>query len=266
MSASLSAMQALLTIMKKLRDKDNGCPWDVEQTHASIAPYCIEEAYEVVEAINNNDMAELKSELGDLLLQVVFHSQMASEAGEFAFEDVAQAIGDKMTRRHPHVFGDSDVNDAEGVTSNWEAIKEEERAQKADTKTPSILDDVPKALPALTRAEKLQKRAARVGFDWPQIIPVYDKIKEELDELKEATTQEHKEEELGDLLFVLANLARHMKIDPEEALRKANRKFERRFNFIERSYNHSADAMKQAGLDELDKRWHEAKLDEKKRA
>ena len=246
--------------MKQLRDKESGCPWDVEQTHASIAPYCIEEAYEVVEAINNNDTNELCAELGDLLLQVVFHSQMANEAGNFDFEKVAEQICEKMIRRHPHVFGDEDSPTLKEYQGNWEALKAQERAEK---KIDSILDDVPNALPALVRAEKLQKRAARVGFDWPSTEFVYDKIAEELAEVKDAQSQEHQKEEIGDVLFVLANLARHHKIDPEDALRDANKKFERRFKYIENCLKAADKKLEESSLEEMDKLWNEAKAHDK---
>jgi ATP diphosphatase len=230
MSTMSTTLAELLSIMAKLRDPNGGCPWDLEQDFATIAPYTIEEAYEVAEAIHRGDPEELKQELGDLLLQVVFHAQMAKEKGWFDFHDVAQAIGEKMIRRHPHVFGDQKIETAEAQTANWEAIKAEERKAKST----SVLDDVPHALPALMRAEKLQKRAARLRFDWPEAAPVYDKIAEELDEVREAVGDADRlEDELGDLFFACANLARHYKVDPEEALRRANRKFERRFRAIE---------------------------------
>lgn len=240
--------------MTRLRDPEDGCPWDVEQDFASIAPYTIEEAYEVAEAIHRNDPEEIKQELGDLLLQVVFHAQMAKEAGWFDFDAVAQAIGDKMVRRHPHVFGDASIESAEAQTENWENIKAEERRKKA---TGSVLDDVPHALPALMRAEKLQKRAARIGFDWPSVEPVFDKVQEEIIEIKAAGDNPAQlEEEIGDLLFTCANLARHFKIDPEEALRKANRKFERRFREVERTIEDSST------LEDMEAQWQAVKATE----
>lgn len=226
----------------------------MEQDFASIAPYTIEEAYEVAEAIHRNDPEEIKQELGDLLLQVVFHAQMAKEAGWFDFDAVAQAIGDKMVRRHPHVFGDASIESAEAQTENWENIKAEERRKKA---TGSVLDDVPHALPALMRAEKLQKRAARIGFDWPSVEPVFDKVQEEIIEIKAAGDNPAQlEEEIGDLLFTCANLARHFKIDPEEALRKANRKFERRFREVERTIEDSST------LEDMEAQWQAVKATE----
>lgn len=216
----------LVAIMAQLRDPQTGCPWDVEQNFASIAPYTIEEAYEVADAIERNDMASLKDELGDLLLQVVFHSRMAEEAGSFSLKDVITAICDKMIRRHPHVFG------AGEPSPGWEEIKAEERAEKADGHE-SALAGVAIGLPALARAEKLQKRAARVGFDWHDVSAVRDKMMEEMEELSSAATPDHVAEEIGDLLFAAANLARHHKVDPETALRAANLKFERRFRAME---------------------------------
>ena len=221
----------LVAIMAQLRDRETGCPWDIEQDFASIAPYTIEEAYEVADAIERNDMASLKDELGDLLLQVVFHSRMAQEAGTFSLSDVITAICDKMIRRHPHVFG-PDGNGSAEESPGWEQIKAAERAERADDDD-SALAGVTLGLPALARAEKLQKRAARVGFDWDDVSVVQDKIMEELEELSSATTPDHVAEEVGDLLFAAANLARHHKVDPEAALRAANLKFERRFRAME---------------------------------
>ena len=215
----------LLTIMAQLRDKENGCPWDIQQTFATIAPYTIEEAYEVLDAIERDDMVDLKDELGDLLLQVVFHAQMASELGLFDFHDVTRSISAKMVRRHPHVF----ARDQE--MPGWEAIKAQERLEKATDE--SALSGVAKSLPALMVAEKLQKRAARVGFDWPDTTGPLDKISEELAELEAAVSQVDKKEEYGDLLFAVVNLGRKLKIDPEVSLRKANLKFETRFRAME---------------------------------
>lgn len=238
----LDQMEALLAIMAKLRDPLGGCPWDVKQDFKSIATYTIEEAYEVAEAIDRADLNDLKDELGDLLLQVVFHAQMANEQGAFAFKDVVAAINDKMIRRHPHVFGDASVEDADAQTAAWEVMKAAERAEKRrdDDAPPSALDDVPKALPEWQRALKLQKRGANVGFDWPGPAPVIDKLHEEIDEVREALAmpasaarQEALEDEVGDLLFVAINLARKAKVDPGLALRRANTKYERRFRYME---------------------------------
>jgi len=257
---SQDQMTRLRAIMARLRDPEHGCPWDVEQTFATIAPYTIEEAYEVADAIEREAWDELKGELGDLLFQSVFHARMAEEAGLFDFDDVARSIADKMVARHPHVFGDeSNAKSAEQQTRDWEAVKAAERAAKARG---GVLDDVALGLPALMRAEKLQKRAARVGFDWPEIGMVVDKIAEEARELAEARAtlpQEKIEEELGDLLFVVANLARHLKVDPEVALRAANAKFVRRFHFIEAALAERGRTPDQSDLDEMDALWTEAK-------
>ncbi|ETX14673.1 nucleoside triphosphate pyrophosphohydrolase [Roseivivax halodurans JCM 10272] len=254
-------MPRLLEIMRRLRDPETGCPWDIEQTFASIAPYTIEEAHEVADAIEREAWDELKGELGDLLLQSVYHTQMASEAGLFTFDDVANAISDKMVARHPHVFGDeSNAKSAEQQVRDWEAIKAAERAGRAET---GVLDGVAKGLPALTRAVKLQKRAARVGFDWPSTDQVIDKIVEEAQELREAEGAAHREEEFGDLLFVMANLARHMDIDPEAALRAANAKFTRRFEAIEAALGEVGRTPYDSDLSEMDALWDRAKAAEK---
>ncbi len=244
------ALTELLAIMARLRDPEIGCPWDVEQDFHSIAPYTIEEAYEVAEAIHRAEPEELKQELGDLLFQVVFHAQMAREKGWFDFEAVTRAIAEKMLRRHPHVFGEAEIDSAEAQTANWEALKAAEREAKGC----SVLDDVPHALPALMRAEKLQKRAARLGFDWPEADPVYNKVLEELEEVRQAdANSKAREEEIGDLLFACANLARHYGLDPEEALRQANRKFERRFRAIEPSIG------ERTTLEEMEAEWMKVK-------
>jgi MazG family protein len=255
----------LLAVMAWLRDRRHGCPWDVEQTFRTIAPYTIEEAYEVADAIDRDDLGALKEELGDLLLQVVYHAQMAHESGAFGFADVASAIADKMVDRHPHVFGDARVATAEAQTVSWEARKAIERAAKrAGAEPAGALDGVARALPALLRAEKIQKRAARVGFDWKQTGPVIDKIEEELGELRaelEAgdVDQARLTDELGDVLFAVANLARHCKIDPEAALRATNDKFERRFRHIERRLAEAGRKPADATLEEMEALWQEAK-------
>ncbi|SFQ25952.1 ATP diphosphatase [Roseivivax halotolerans] len=254
-------MPRLLAIMRALRDPEHGCPWDVEQTFATIAPYTIEEAYEVADAIEREAWDELRGELGDLLFQSVFHAQIASERGLFDFDDVAKAIADKMLARHPHVFGsESNAKSAEQQVQDWEAVKAAERAEKAET---GVLGGVAKGLPALTRAVKLQNRAARVGFDWPATDEVIDKVVEEAQELREATDPAHQAEEFGDLLFVVANLARHLQIDPEEALRAANAKFERRFGFIEAGLEARGKRPEDSDLAEMDALWNAAKLAEK---
>ena len=227
--ASPADIMPLATVMARLRDPETGCPWDIEQDFASIAPYTIEEAYEVADAIERNDMAGLRDELGDLLLQVVFHSRMAEQAGHFRLQEVIDGITAKMIRRHPHVFGDTARR--EDGHAQWETIKAAERAEKDSD--PSALAGVALAIPALLRAEKLQKRAARTGFDWPDTQGVRAKIMEELAEVEAATSPQEQEEEIGDLLFAVVNLARHMKVDPEVALRAANSKFERRFRQME---------------------------------
>lgn len=255
-----SSINRLLDIMAQLRNPNGGCPWDLEQNFATIAPYTIEEAYEVADAIARTDMTALREELGDLLLQVVFHAQMAREAGAFSFDDVVSAICNKMIARHPHVFGDARIADAQAQTDNWEMLKQQERKTKQKE---GVLADVPLALPALMRAEKLQKRAARVGFDWPDVSFVYDKINEELDEVKEAQSPQHIAEEIGDVLFVMANLARHHKVDPEEALRRANAKFERRFAYIEAQLAARGKHCEESSLEEMDALWNEAKKQDK---
>lgn len=255
----------LLEIMARLRDTSSGCPWDVEQNFATIAPYTIEEAYEVADAIERGAWTELEGELGDLLFQTVYHAQMASEAGLFNFESVAKGIADKMVARHPHVFGsESRDKTAEDQTRDWERLKAAERAQKAEGGT---LDGVAAGLPALTRAIKLQNRAARVGFDWPTTDEVIDKITEEARELNEARAEMSEVEvfeEFGDLLFVVANLARHLKVDPESALRAANAKFTRRFQSIEAALALLGKRPEHSDLAEMDALWDAAKRDEKR--
>ena len=255
-------LQDLLAIMARLRDPAGGCPWDREQDFATIAPYTIEEAYEVAEAIAQGDMAALKDELGDLLFQVVFHARVAEEKGVFAFADVVEAIADKMIRRHPHVFGDVEVADAAAQTLAWEEHKASERREKQDGRPESALDGVGIALPALTRAEKIQKRAARIGFDWPDAAPIFDKIAEETTELRAEITSGSASgiaEEVGDLLFAVANLARHLKVDPETALRDATRKFERRFRRVEALLAEADKSPAESTLDEMEARWQQAK-------
>ncbi|RDW13185.1 nucleoside triphosphate pyrophosphohydrolase [Paracoccus thiocyanatus] len=259
-----TGIRRLLAIMAALRDPQTGCPWDIEQDFASIAPYTIEEAHEVADAVARQAWDELPSELGDLLLQVVFHAQMAEEAGMFDFADVVARISDKMIDRHPHIFGDEsrDKSAAQQVR-DWEAIKARERAAKAER---GVLDGVALGLPALTRAIKLQNRAARVGFDWPGPADVLDKIAEETRELVEARDSRdhaHLTEEFGDLMFVMANLARHLDIDPEEALRLANAKFTRRFRFIEAALAAQGRSPEDSGLAEMDALWDKAKLAER---
>jgi len=234
---SREPIHQLIEVMQRLRSPDGGCPWDLEQTFETIAPYTIEEAYEVLDAIQRNDMADLKDELGDLFLQIVFHSQMAEEAGQFGIQDVATSIVEKMVRRHPHVFASEEERSSGEQKLAWEDVKAQERAQKSPgNKATSALDGVALALPALLRAEKLQKRAARVGFDWKEPDQVFAKLEEEIAEVKEAIQDgdhAHIQEEIGDLIFVCANLARKLDVDPEVALREANKKFEGRFRSME---------------------------------
>jgi MazG family protein len=258
------AAHALVVLMARLRDREHGCPWDAEQTFATIAPYTIEEAYEVADAIQRENMTALREELGDLLFQVVFHARMAEEVGAFNFADVTEALTAKMTARHPHVFGERDERTAEQQTHAWETLKAEERAKKAPSA--SLLDDVAMALPALMRAEKLTKRAARINFDWPTPEPVLEKLEEELAELKEARAagdQAAIADEMGDILFVMANLARKLNVDPEEALRRANAKFTRRFQHIEQSLARQGRTGPQP-LDDMEALWLEAKALERK--
>lgn len=269
-----SGIQRLLDIMARLRDRENGCPWDVEQTFATIAPYTIEEAYEVADAIDRGDLPALKDELGDLLLQVVFHARMAEEQGAFVFAEVADAISDKMTRRHPHVFGDVAVEDAAAQTLAWEEHKRLERESSGDADR-SALAGIARGLPEWQRAIKLQNRAAKVGFDWPGPAPVIEKLHEEIEEVRaefaavdaapgDAAARERLEDEIGDLLFVCANLARHAKVDVGGALRRANLKFERRFRAMEALAEADGTALAGLPLEAQDRYWDRAKAAEKR--
>jgi MazG family protein len=265
MSDASHAIFRLVEIMARLRDPQTGCAWDREQTFATIAPYTVEEAYEVADAVERNDLHDLKDELGDLLLQVVFHARMAEELGAFDFEDVASAISDKMIRRHPHVFADASFASLAEQSAAWETIKAEERAAKRGG-TAGVLDDVPAGLPALLRAVKLTKRAGRVGFDWPGPAAVLDKLREEVIELEaeiETGDREALRDELGDLLFVCANLARKLNLDPEDALRGANAKFTRRFGYIEQALAGEGRTPEQSNLEEMEALWVEAKKAER---
>jgi len=256
-------LDRLLEVMARLRAPSGGCPWDVEQTFATIAPYTVEEAYEVADAIERGDLKDLKEELGDLMFQVVFHSRMAEEQGAFDFDQVVDAIADKLIRRHPHVFGDAGFRTSDEQTVAWEEIKAQERKGKA---LHGVLDDVPVGLPALTRAMKLTKRAGRVGFDWPTTKEVFDKLREELAELEaevEAGDAAKTREELGDLLFVVANLARKLDVEPEDALRQANAKFVRRFHHIEARLAETGRTPAQSTLEEMDGYWNEARAADK---
>ena len=248
--------------MRRLRDPDSGCPWDIEQTFQTIAPYTIEEAYEVADTIEREAMDELKSELGDLLFQVVFHAQMAQEQGLFDFEEVVRGIADKLERRHPHVFGDATIDSVHAQTQAWELHKEREREQDSKT-SPSVLDGVAVTLPGLTRAVKLTKRASRVGFDWPDILSVFDKIEEEVQEVRDEVIakvdHDRLEDEIGDLLFAVCNLARHAHVDPEAAVRRTNAKFEQRFHWIEQQLKEQGKTVKDTPLDDLDYLWDQSK-------
>jgi len=262
--ATLRPIDRLLEIMARLRDPADGCPWDLEQTFATVAPYTVEEAYEVADAIERGDLSDLKEELGDLLLQVVFHARMAQEQGAFAFDDVAAAINDKMVRRHPHVFAEETYASLAHQKEGWEALKAAERKGKG--RTASLLDDVPVGLPALTRAVKLSKRAAGVGFVWPTVDDVMKKLHEEVGELEAeiaAGDLEKARQEMGDVLFVVANLARTLEVDPEDSLRFTNAKFQRRFQYIEAKLAERGKTPDQSDLAEMDALWDEAKAEEK---
>lgn len=274
----MSDIEKLREIMAALRDPENGCPWDLEQNFASIVPHTLEEAYEVADAIENGNMDELRGELGDLLFQVVFYARLAEEQGDFDFAQVVEGIVDKLVRRHPHVFGDADIADAEAQSQAWEAHKAQERQQRAAQSAieptaesttvgaHGTLSGVAIALPALTRAAKLQKRAARVGFDWPEVTPVLDKVLEELNEVKaeiaEGGSSARLEEEVGDLLFACTNLARHLRLEPETALRRANRKFERRFAQMEAFASQQGDCLSELNLDAWELLWEKVKDEE----
>ena len=258
----MSSITRLLQIMTRLRDPQRGCPWDIEQTFSTIAPYTIEEAYEVADAIERADYPALRDELGDLLFQVVFHAQMASERAAFAFDDVVTAICDKLERRHPHVFGDAQIGSAAQQTVAWEEQKRQERERSGA----GVLADVPLALPALTRANKLGKRAAQVGFEWPDVGGALDKLEEELGELRQElgghAGQPEIADELGDVLFCVVNVCRYLQVDPETALRHANAKFERRFGYVERRLREQGRRPGEATLQEMDRLWDEGKKTE----
>ncbi|MXP59175.1 nucleoside triphosphate pyrophosphohydrolase [Pantoea sp. Taur] len=262
----MTALNRLLTIMQTLRDPERGCPWDRQQTFASIAPYTLEETYEVIDAIQREDFDDLRGELGDLLFQVVFYAQMADEQQRFNFDDICNAISDKLERRHPHIFGDVQADTTQEVLKNWEAIKHSERAEKSQH---SVLDDIPKALPALMRAYKIQKRCSTVGFDWNNLGPVLDKVHEEIDEVMHEAQQavvdnDKLEEEIGDLLFATVNLSRHLGSKAEIALQKANDKFERRFRQVESIISGQGLAMQDATLDQMEAAWQHVKCSENK--
>ena len=257
----LQQLDRIIEIMRRLRDPETGCPWDVEQNFATIAPYTIEEAYEVADAIQRGDVDDIRDELGDLLLQVVFHARIAEEAGLFTLADVARGICEKMIERHPHVFGDETRPEVAQQSRRWEDIKAAERARRGQT---GVLDDVAAGLPPMLRALKLQKRAARVGFDWPDIAPVIDKLHEETEELRDELAQTQVdmakvEDEVGDVLFVAVNLARQAGIDPETALMACNAKFENRFRYIEQQVEKNGKKLKETSLEEMESYWQAAK-------
>jgi ATP diphosphatase len=269
-----SGIERLLEVMARLRDPQGGCPWDLEQDFASIAPYTIEEAYEVADAIERGDLDELEGELGDLLLQVVYHARMAEEAGRFDFEAVAHGIADKMIRRHPHVFGDDEARSAGAAKGFWEKIKAEEKQERArrrspdDVRTEGLLDDVAAGHPALARAVKLQQKASTVGFDWNDARLVMEKVREETDEIAAELDRSPREperlsDEIGDLLFAVANLARHVNVDPDQALRQANAKFVSRFGYVEAALAADGRTPGEASLDEMEQLWHRAKSRER---
>ncbi len=271
--AELNRIEALIEIMAALRDPDGGCPWDLEQSFETIAPYTLEEAYEVADAIQTGDMDELKHELGDLLLQVIYHARMAEEANLFEFSDVVKSISNKMIRRHPHVFGEASIKTAEDQTKSWEEIKAAERKERAaegkdaapNERPHSALDGVPQALPALLRAEKLTNRAARVGFDWKEPTHVFAKLDEEIAEVREAIASENQnaiQDELGDILFVMANLCRKFGVNPEQALTGTNQKFTSRFHYMEKQIAQQNRHPQDLSLEELDNLWGEAKSHE----
>ncbi|MFB5171648.1 nucleoside triphosphate pyrophosphohydrolase [Erwinia amylovora] len=260
----MTSLDRLLGIMKTLRDPQHGCPWDRQQTFASIAPCTLEEAYEVIDAIGRADFDDLRGELGDLLYQVVFYAQMAEEQGHFNFEDICRAISDKLQRRHPHIFADTRVSGSDEVQVNWEQVKRAERAEKAQH---SALDDIPQALPALMRAHKIQKRCSSVGFDWDTLAPVLGKVHEEIEEVMYGAQQavidrDKLEEEIGDLLFATVNLSRHLGSKAETALQKANTKFERRFRQVEQIIAAQGLEMQQASLEQMEAAWQKVKSQE----
>lgn len=273
-SRSERGIDRLLAVMARLRDPNDGCPWDLAQRAATIVPHTIEEAYEVAEAIETGDAAAELDELGDLLFQVVFYAQLAAEDGRFSFDDIAAAHAEKMVSRHPHVFSKHNNDQHSNVNRLWEEGKARERAEKAalaGNSAPSVLDGITHGLPAATRSAKLQKRAARVGFDWPEVRQVTEKLDEEMLELKELLDEPQREDhidavedELGDVLFAVVNLARHLDLDPEKALRRANRKFERRFRYVEQTLENKGISLAEAGLDEMESVWKDAKLQERR--
>lgn len=263
-SKDFPGVAALLEVMRRLRDPETGCPWDLKQTLTSLIPYTIEEAYEVAAALTEGDMRAIKDELGDLLFQVVFYTQLTNEEGLFSFDEVAAQTADKLIRRHPHVFGDNTAQSDAEIKAQWELIKQQERAEKGETH--SVFQGIPDNLPAILQAQKLQKRAANVGFDWATIGPVLDKIQEEITEVKaelaaQTIDQEALESEIGDVLFAVVNLARHAQVNPEHALRRTNLKFKQRFQAIEKRLAEAGKSAEELGLEELEAYWQEVKRD-----
>lgn len=265
--ASQTPIEQLLEIMVTLRDPQKGCPWDLKQSFATIVPHTLEEAYEVADAIEQQNWDDVREELGDLLFQVIFYSQLGKEQGLFDFNDVVQGINEKLTRRHPHVFGDKAFASEAEINANWEAEKAKERAEKGEDT--SVLANIPRALPALTRADKIQKRCAKHGFDWDTLGPVVDKVHEEIEEVMEeviqaSPQQDRIEEEMGDLLFAVANFSRHVAVKPERALQRANQKFERRFRLVEKNVLEQGKRLEDCSLAELDRIWDTVKRGESK--
>lgn len=259
-----SQLERLLAVMARLRDPDTGCPWDKQQSFASIVPYTLEEAYELADAIEHGTMADIQDELGDLLFQVVFYAQLGKEQGDFDFAAVAATVADKLIRRHPHVFADAQIDSEAQLNVAWDKIKQEEKRQQGKDQDDSILANVPPGMAPLMRAHKLQKRCARVGFDWPEVGPVVDKIHEEIGEVMaeveaEQVNQDAVEEEIGDLLFAVVNLSRHLKVDAETALRKANHKFEQRFRGVEKQFKDQSQSIADASLEEMEAVWQQVK-------
>ncbi|WP_258806942.1 nucleoside triphosphate pyrophosphohydrolase [Pseudidiomarina sp. CB1] len=263
-STVFPGVAALLEVMRQLRDPEHGCPWDLKQTLTSLIPYTIEEAYEVAAALTEGNLAAIKDELGDLLFQVVFYTQLTSEAGQFSFDEVAAQTADKLIRRHPHVFGDENAQTDAEIKAQWEAIKQQERVEKGEVE--SVFQGIPDNLPAILQAQKLQKRAANVGFDWPNIAPVVAKIQEEIAEVEAELDAEHidqqaLEDEIGDVLFAVVNLARHAQVNPEHALRRTNLKFKRRFQAIEQRLAEAGKTAEDMNLEELEECWQQVKRD-----
>ena len=264
MQTEFKNVAKLLRVMEQLRDPQTGCPWDKQQTFDTIVPFTIEEAYEVADAIEHGNMTDIKDELGDLLFQVVFYAQLGREQNEFDFEAIAGTVAEKLIRRHPHVFSDANVNSTQEVKLNWEAIKRQEREAKGQVEDQSVLANIPKGMAPIPRAHKIQKRCAKVGFDWPELTPVVDKIQEEIEEVLEEAGREHVDHEaltseVGDLMFAVVNLARHLNVDAEAALRATNNKFEKRFRAVETHFQQGGGSLQEASLEEMEAVWQKVK-------